>query len=633
MRSTSGSISHYIKLWPPLLLFLGVSVVSAVYMFAVYQMNSRLGWHDKSDFFLHVLLSSGVVLVLFISLALWSAMSPASSQGRGKSFITFVSSCYFLFLSLFYPLSLTANFSWGDNITLSLVYEYLTQIPLLLRILPVSTFSAYLILCCVLTIYVSLFFLFRKISTTSFTAFLDAHLLGKRWHARHSVGLGLLVLAGYTYLAVSVVQAAPQYKFWKEPFTDFYLPSNHVPADMNPQRLYVAQQDRQSRQVYPKPKLLPNTPNVILILVDSLRPDHMGVYGYHRPTTPFLSQLHASGHLRTVQLAVSTCPNTYCGVLSMFTSKPYRDISDDNFKIYDLLRDLGYTVHFIVAGSHRNWYNLDRAYGTEINSFFDYRHTQLSANDDQILIEGVERLAPFAKTPAFFYFHLMSVHVTGLAKEEYSRFQPVTISEGSLLKIRTNRYDNSVLQADAHIQKIMKKLEERGYLDNSLVVITSDHGENLGEDGDLPDHGWNLHQHQIRIPLLIYDRTSTVYQDLAFARQIDIAPTISARLGLPLPSVWSGHSLLTYTAEKCSYHESVKGRPSRSVICRRGSNIYKYIVQQQGLFAAQREELYEITSDPKEENNLVGKDPPEVITYLREKFSNHWLNQDIARSH
>jgi hypothetical protein len=114
----------YSKVLPCFLLIIGTILMGSAYIFLIYRLNSRLEWHDKSEFSLHLLISSGILLLLVwvFSLIVTSRISPSSSVIR---YIFTVSiSFYFLFLSIFYPLSLSANFFWGDNITLNLISRH-----------------------------------------------------------------------------------------------------------------------------------------------------------------------------------------------------------------------------------------------------------------------------------------------------------------------------------------------------------------------------------------------------------------------------------------------------------------------------------------------------------------------------
>jgi len=110
-------------------------------------------------------------------------------------------------------------------------------------------------------------------------------------------------------------------------------------------------------------------PNLILIVVDALRPDHMGVYGYARDTTPNLSRLAQAGNVRTA-IAHSSCGDTICGLLSLFSSKFPRKFSYRPFTLQEVLRRNGYRVHMILSGDHTYFFSLKSYYGP-VDSFFD----------------------------------------------------------------------------------------------------------------------------------------------------------------------------------------------------------------------------------------------------------------------
>jgi arylsulfatase A-like enzyme len=104
-----------------------------------------------------------------------------------------------------------------------------------------------------------------------------------------------------------------------------------------------------------------------------------------------------------------------------------------------------------------------------------------------------------------------------------------------------NAYDNGLRQMDGMIRSIFGSLRRKGYLDDALVVISSDHGEALGEHG-VYLHGSYLYPEFLRIPLFIYD-DRRAYPPRAFASQTDIAPTIVAAVGLPQPPSWEGRDV------------------------------------------------------------------------------------------
>ena len=247
--------------------------------------------------------------------------------------------------------------------------------------------------------------------------------------------------------------------------------------------------------------------------------------------------------------------------------------------------------------------------------------------DDRVLLEGLDEIHAYSDTPSFFYFHLQSTHETGLLQDKYAVYKPFKKSittQGMNGEAAINEYDDKVLQADDIIRQLFDALDKKGYLKNSMVVITADHGQGLGEHGVSGHVDW-LYDPQVSVPLIIYDDSISLYRNLTFARHIDIAPTIADRLGLPEPYSWMGISLLRDTLASYSYHETGKngletGLAKYMIVYSPSHRdtaqpvLYKYI------FTAykKQEELYELMSDPGETNNLVSTQT-QILEKLRSK--------------
>lgn len=364
--------------------------------------------------------------------------------------------------------------------------------------------------------------------------------------------------------------------------------------------------------------------NVILILVDSLRADHLPIYGYPRSTAPFLDRLNESGRLRHVRLAMASCPESNCGVSSVLASKTFGSLVPENFALHELLFDRGYDVNFILSGDHE-WYGMREFYGNDITMFWDGTTSkQYEPTDDRVVLEGLDRVPPFAGRPAFFYFHLMSAHVLGYQQERYRHFRPA-INLGGIARLtdvdltrHINTYDNGVVQADGIIGELVAALERKNYLSNALVVISSDHGEGLGEHGGMRGHSLqgSLYQEFLGIPLLIYDDERADYLNLQFATHVDIAPTIVSRLGLPVPSSWEGKSLLEPGVRPFSYHYMDTHQvPLYVVMHPVEAALYKYFVR------PSREELFELTTDPGERTDLMASADPAIVRRVRNRLS------------
>ena len=143
-------------------------------------------------------------------------------------------------------------------------------------------------------------------------------------------------------------------------------------------------------------------------------------------------------------------------------------------------------------------------------------------------------------------------------------------------------------------------------------MVTGDHGEGLGERHWA--HGWHLYNEDIRIPMLLYDAPSASYPDLTFAAQVDIAPTILDRLGLPIPDSWEGQSLLAPSRTRFTYHQTYFVPNRFGIVYRDDRALFKFIATPQ----YGTEELYDLTTDHGEVRNLV-KEQPALAALLREK--------------
>jgi arylsulfatase A-like enzyme len=155
-------------------------------------------------------------------------------------------------------------------------------------------------------------------------------------------------------------------------------------------------------------------------------------------------------------------------------------------------------------------------------------------------------------------------------------------------------------------------LSAKHYLDNAIVIVTGDHGEGLGERHW--SHGWDLYNEDIRIPILLYDAPAATYPNLEFAAQVDIAPTILDRLGLPIPASWQGQSLLAPSRTRFTYHQTYFLPNRFAVLYRDDHALFKFIATPQ----YGKEELYDLTEDRAEIRNLVGEQPA-LAALLREK--------------
>jgi phosphoglycerol transferase MdoB-like AlkP superfamily enzyme len=374
------------------------------------------------------------------------------------------------------------------------------------------------------------------------------------------------------------------------------------------------------RKEYPK-NINFNKKNVITIVVDALRSDHLGLYGYKRKTSPFLDSLYSKGNLRKIELSFSVAAASFAGINGILRSKIWTNMGYNNFSLQQLLKDQGYDINFILSGDHTNWYGLKSFYGnnSDFNYFLDGTTTKKHSdpNDDQIIFEGLEDIGNYNNNPSFFYFHLMSAHSLGKRLDKYKIFLPAVAKKYDIENY-TNRYDNGIFQADDHLNQIFKTLFAKGYLQNSIVILTADHGEALGERAEF-SHGKNVYTDQILIPILIYDSDTVQYKNTKYATSLDIAPTIVDRLGLPIPESWEGNSLFSENPSEFTFHQI---REHYAVIHTEENLKFKYVYNSK----KHEEELYDLNTDLYETKNIIDSVDKQYLNSLRNQLSEFSLN-------
>lgn len=569
----------------------------------------------------HVALIAEWDLALAALLASLLLLAPATPRVRGSAVAIYaLAMAVTCSLQIYlYALNAVSNASWGRNMNGHLVAAFAPTVWSGREPFPVGARGISLFVCGILLVTVLVIVAWLR----------PADVAMPSPSRRRRSGDRLLVLtASATMLllfAVTLVHGVRERDslLWKQELLASFFRSEGFAFEPTARRQAVAERDAVIRASYPRQAAAAHRKHVVLIIVDSLRADRMGVYSYARPTTPFLSQLVESGRMQKVGAAYSTCSESFCGITSTLSGREFRDISARTFQLQDVLRDEGYRTWFLLSGNHAAWNGLPSFYRADEGTFFDGTHTtHYTMDDDRLVLEGLERVPPASPDrPSFFYVHLMSTHYLGVQLPESHMFtqpddevnpglEPYTILD-QLNK--PDRYDDKVRQADGIIRQLFAALHAKRYLDDAIVVVTADHGEGLGERHWA--HGWDLHEEDIRIPLLLYDQPAARYPDLSFAAQIDIAPTILDRLGLPIPASWEGQSLLEASPQRFTYHQTYFVPNRFAVLYRDRDALFKFIATPQ----YGKEELYDLRRDRGETRNLIAEQPA-MAALLRDRI-------------
>jgi hypothetical protein len=602
--------------WPVLI---GVHLLASATAAAIFV---RLFGHNPRAIAAHLLVVVEWDLALLAVMAVGGAVEPRRRLTALVGRLLLALTC--LLQTWLYVLNAISNMSWDRNMTAHLVAAFAPTIWSGKEPFPVGPRGIMLFAGATLAVAAAAALLLGR-AFDRVAGHTRLHPLPvsprRRWIACASAVIAAGALASIFYATIRS-GIGSQTLFWKQELVASFLRPDGFAFEPTARRQAVAERDAALRASYPRGVRQARRKHVVLIIVDSLRADRMQVYGYPRPTTPFLARLVESGRMRKVEAAFSTCSESFCGITSTLAAREFRDISARTFQLQDVLRDAGYQTWFLLSGNHSAWNGLPHFYRAADRNFFDgARSERYSMDDDRLVLEGLERVPPAAADqPAFFYLHLMSTHYLGVQFPESHVFTRPDdqVSPGlepykilSLLN-KPDRYDDKVRQADEMIRQLFASLAAKGYLDDALVVVTGDHGEGLGERHWA--HGWNLYNEDIRIPLLLYDAPAASYPDLAFGVQVDIAPTILDRLKLPIPVSWEGQSLLAPVRRRFTYHQTYFVPNRYAVLYRRDAALFKFIVTPQ----YGKEELYDLPHDPGEVRNLV-TEQPELAALLREK--------------
>jgi arylsulfatase A-like enzyme len=401
--------------------------------------------------------------------------------------------------------------------------------------------------------------------------------------------------------------------------------------------------------------------NVILLTIDTLRKDVLGIYNSsEKKLTPFLNSL--SNHALLFTRFHSTGPYTQASFPGILTSSYYleygkpKKLSPRRLLISEVLQRHNVTT----AGFHSNPYLSDFfGWNRGWDIFYDSIQDEVSdmipyVRGDQINQKIKSWLSNYVQSPNpkpfFLWTHYMDVHEPYIPKKQYLQSVDPSLSltdqemfylfKNTLLKRDTsdsgivhllhNLYRAGVRETDKYVQEFFQLLKQNQVLEDSIIIITTDHGDEFGEHQGL-SHDGKFYAELIDSPMLIIDfqrKKKEICHHLV--SNVDIAPTILYLFGLSQEDKFEGNSLLPLeqyqqrgvfgeAIGKTGNHEKPDDLP---VYYYREDNT-KIIYYQEG----ERWELYDLAQDPDEKNNLIDSHPR--TEELKGKLSprmNRWEN-------
>ncbi len=385
----------------------------------------------------------------------------------------------------------------------------------------------------------------------------------------------------------------------------------------------------------------PDGPNIIIIVIDALRKDHVGVYGYKRDTTPCIDHFARSAVVfkRPVSQSSWTAP----AVSSLFTSL-YPSAHDVNglkvtlnkklVTFAEKMKNRGYATVAFVANPYisKNFY-FDQGF-----DLFDEINDSYKPLASDVNSKALPWLAEHSRSPFFMYLHYMDVHGPYGAPEPYDTFftspvpRPMTQKEiktmrkftglfrtgNSDLNYYMDRYDGAIRYVDHHIGKLLETLQHHGLYENSIIMITSDHGETFFEHG-MVEHGCYLYTEEIDIPLIMkLPRHIAGHIDTnRLIGLVDVMPFIEQLIEKPLSAAVHNRALPAPVGTDRSFSELLRtkkhGSPWSPIIAMVKDG-YKAIYSVQSGTVT---ELYDMRYDPEEQHNIAEKNTDLCLMFKR----------------
>jgi choline-sulfatase len=364
----------------------------------------------------------------------------------------------------------------------------------------------------------------------------------------------------------------------------------------------------------PRPAIASNSDAhvpVILISIDTLRADHLGCYGYHLKLTPHLDAVARQG-TRFAQID-SQVPLTLPSHTSLLSSTyPFVNGVEENGEVVPkdlltlplVLRANGYSTAAFIGG-----YFLARRFGLDqgfdvYDSHFDFgakgmeSASQLKRPAADVTRDAAQWIQAHSSGPFFAFVHLFDLH----RPCELTRSHSATGLSG---------YDAELAHVDSVLGDFFQHLSQQGIYQRSLIVVTADHGESLGEHGE-STHGYFVYQSTLWVPLIIHwpdghrPFPAVISQP---AGLIDVAPTILEFLHIEVPPQFQGRSLFRFVgppgsaAEEAVYSESLYAHDHLDCAALQSLRLghYQYI-------DAPRPEIYDLRKDPGDLMNLYADD-------------------------
>jgi len=391
----------------------------------------------------------------------------------------------------------------------------------------------------------------------------------------------------------------------------------------------------------PVPEAVPREPNILLLTIDTLRADHLGCYGYPRPTSPNLDAFargavvfeHGYAHAPSTRYSMPVIlTGRYASQVDWDSACPFTGgcatrwpppLAQSNLLITEILKPYGYytaallNYRFFEAGSGYNQgfdlYDNGRAF---LHQGPTDPATHGSSSREQADV-AIDFLRQHSATKWFLWLHFYDPHW-------YYEVHPEVPSFGSQL---VDLYDGEIRFTDLHVGRVLAALDELKLAQKTIVVVTGDHGEGFGEHG-IPHHGYHLYNAQTQVPFIMRVPGIAPRRVKEPVGHVDLLPTLlnlirakpePALVGRTAIDLMLGNESPRHIFQEVMYEGPVT---RKTIVTREWKLIWN--VQPDNTF-----ELYHIADDPQETHDLWGARPTRAQAEdLKQKLTS-WVERSM----
>jgi phosphoglycerol transferase MdoB-like AlkP superfamily enzyme len=354
--------------------------------------------------------------------------------------------------------------------------------------------------------------------------------------------------------------------------------------------------------------------NVVVFFLESSGAEYLSLHGSRHDTTPHLARLAAEKGVMFEDLYVhvpNSCKSLVSLTASVYPLPDWKLICQDSpdFRvptIAGVLSQQGYRTCFLHAG-YWSWRNRDeflRKRGVQTligaENIPGRRINTWGVSDQAMFEQALHWIDAKPADPFFLLAYTIETHHPYAVPKHPLRFD---VKDAEL-----NSYLNALRATDERIAWFIDELARRGLEEETLIVVTTDHGESFGQHNQR-EHMFGVYQPNVHIPLvLLHPSLAGLPKRIAGVReQIDLAPTILDLLGYEAPPQWQGRNLFRRSQGRPAYFMCVG---NSVVLGLRDENLkYHYYVD------SGSEELFDLSTDPGEQHNLASQDPARCAEY------------------